>query len=108
MKYEVYDDKSGQARWRLKAGNGQIVASSGEPFASVSSATNAATNFRDKCATWRYEVYETPQAWSWKAVSPANGQTVGTAGETFPSQSNAKRAADNVQENGGEGEIVRA
>lgn len=42
MAYEVYDDKSGQARWRLKVGNGQIVASSGEPFSSVAAATTAA------------------------------------------------------------------
>lgn len=30
-KFEVYEDKSGKFRWRLKAGNGEIVAS-GEAY----------------------------------------------------------------------------
>lgn len=32
MKFEVYTDKSGQYRWRLKAANGQIIATSGEGY----------------------------------------------------------------------------
>lgn len=31
MKYEIYKDGSGQWRWRLKAGNNQIIAS-GESY----------------------------------------------------------------------------
>lgn len=33
-KFEVYEDAADKFRWRLKAGNGEIVASSGESFAS--------------------------------------------------------------------------
>jgi uncharacterized protein YegP (UPF0339 family) len=36
-KFEVYEDKSGQYRWRLKAGNGEIVAS-GESYKTKSGA----------------------------------------------------------------------
>ncbi|TQL67783.1 hypothetical protein FB381_1666 [Nocardioides albertanoniae] len=32
-KFEVYEDKAGKFRWRLKAGNGEIVAS-GEAYES--------------------------------------------------------------------------
>ena len=40
---EVYPDKSPAWRWRLKsAGNHEIIASSGEPFATKGSATRAA------------------------------------------------------------------
>jgi uncharacterized protein YegP (UPF0339 family) len=31
--FEVYKDKAGEYRWRLKAGNGQNIASSGEGYA---------------------------------------------------------------------------
>ena len=31
--FEVYKDKAGEFRWRLKAGNGQNIASSGEGYA---------------------------------------------------------------------------
>jgi len=33
-KFEIYKDASGKFRWRLKAPNGEIIASSGEAFES--------------------------------------------------------------------------
>ncbi len=41
-KFEVYADQGGNYRWRLKAANGQTVASSGESFASRANAIVAA------------------------------------------------------------------
>jgi uncharacterized protein YegP (UPF0339 family) len=41
-KFEVYADNSGNYRWRLKSGNGQTIASSGESFDSKSNAKRAA------------------------------------------------------------------
>jgi uncharacterized protein len=35
--FEVYKDKSGEFRWRLKASNGQTIASSGEGYSSKKS-----------------------------------------------------------------------
>ncbi|MGF1448069.1 MAG: YegP family protein [Opitutales bacterium] len=32
MKFEVYKDKAGEFRWRLKANNGEPIASSGEGY----------------------------------------------------------------------------
>jgi uncharacterized protein len=46
-KFEIYADSAGNYRWRLKAGNGQTVASSGESFDSRSNAERAAENVRD-------------------------------------------------------------
>jgi len=46
-KFEVYADSGGKYRWRLKAGNGQTVASSGESFESKSNATAAAENVKE-------------------------------------------------------------
>jgi uncharacterized protein len=34
MKFKIYEDKSGEWRWRLKAANGRTVADSGEGYAS--------------------------------------------------------------------------
>jgi uncharacterized protein len=41
MKYEVYPDSSGQWRWRLKAGNGQIIAVSGEGYLNLQDCKHA-------------------------------------------------------------------
>lgn len=35
MKYEIYQDKRGEWRWRLKAGNGNILAVSSEGYKSI-------------------------------------------------------------------------
>lgn len=46
-KYEIYSDAGGSYRWRLKASNGQIVASSGESFDSHGNAVRAAENVKE-------------------------------------------------------------
>ncbi len=46
-KFETYADAGGSYRWRLKASNGQIVASSGESFDSHSNAKRAAENVKE-------------------------------------------------------------
>jgi uncharacterized protein YegP (UPF0339 family) len=49
--FEVYEDKGAKYRWRLRAGNGQIVASSGESFDSKSNAREAAEAVKDSAAS---------------------------------------------------------
>ena len=41
MKFEIYPDKAGEWRWRLVAGNGRIVADSGEGYASKANVKRA-------------------------------------------------------------------
>ena len=39
-KFELYMDSSGGFRWRLKSGNGQVIATAGESYASKAGAQN--------------------------------------------------------------------
>jgi uncharacterized protein YegP (UPF0339 family) len=101
VNFEVYDDKGGKPRWRLKAPNGQTTASSGEAFSSTANAKRAAENFKARAATATFDVHEnTGGNYSWRATS-SNGQTIATAGEAFSSKANAQRAADNVKAKAG-------
>ncbi|HEX3874232.1 MAG TPA: DUF1508 domain-containing protein [Solirubrobacteraceae bacterium] len=45
--FEIYADAGGHYRWRAKSRNGEIVASSGESFASRANAERAAENVKD-------------------------------------------------------------
>lgn len=45
-RFEIYADTAGKYRWRLKDGNGEKVASSGESFDSRSNAKRAAQNVK--------------------------------------------------------------
>ena len=46
-KFQIYTDASGRFRWRLKDGDGEKVASSGDSFASRSDARFAAQLVKD-------------------------------------------------------------
>ena len=39
-KFELYKDKSGEFRFRLKAGNGEVIATSSESYSSKAGAMN--------------------------------------------------------------------
>jgi len=39
-KFELYQDKASEWRWRLKSGNGQVIATGGEGYDSKSGAQN--------------------------------------------------------------------
>jgi uncharacterized protein len=100
MNFEVYADAAGKYRWRLKGGNGQIVASSGESFASKSNAERAAEGFKASAKTATYTVFGSGTAWYWNAKA-SNGEKIASGGESFVSEDNAQRAADNVRDNAG-------
>src|SRR5215212_678448 len=40
MKFELYKDKAGEFRWRLKAGNGAVLATGGQGYKAVADAKN--------------------------------------------------------------------
>ena len=101
MSLEVYGDKGGKSRWRLKSSNGQTIASSGESFSTPAAAKKAASGFSKGAGKWNYEVYANKAGkHSWRAKA-TNGQTVGSAGAAFASKSNAQRAANNIRGNAG-------
>jgi uncharacterized protein YegP (UPF0339 family) len=50
---------------------------------------------------WRYEVYADSSGKHRWRLKPSNGQTMASSGESFDSESNAKRAAENVKANCG-------
>jgi hypothetical protein len=50
MKFEVYKDRRGEFRWRLKHANGNILATSSEGYKSKDSAMRCIENVRNSSA----------------------------------------------------------
>lgn len=46
-KFEIYKDTAGKFRWRLKAPNGEIIASSGEAYESKDSCRNGVQSVKN-------------------------------------------------------------
>jgi uncharacterized protein YegP (UPF0339 family) len=99
MRFEVYEDTSGQYRWRLWSGSNKVAAS-GESFASKSNAERAAEGFKGSAKTAKYTIFGSGVAWYWNA-KVGNGEKIASGGESFVSEYNAQRAADNVRDNAG-------
>ena len=49
-RFQIYQDRGGQFRWRLKAPNGLVIADSGESYVTRSNAKRAAESVRARIA----------------------------------------------------------
>ncbi|HEY3514455.1 YegP family protein [Kribbella sp. NPDC051137] len=49
-KFELYKDKSGEFRFRLKAGNGEVIATSSESYKTKASALNGIESIKKNAA----------------------------------------------------------
>jgi uncharacterized protein YegP (UPF0339 family) len=54
-KFEVYTSSNGEYRWRLKSGNGQVIAASGEGYTSKDSVLNGIDAVKRDAGTARTE-----------------------------------------------------
>lgn len=57
-RFKVYQDKSGQWRWRLLAANNRIIADSAEGYASKRNAERARDNVIDQVVTVAARPYD--------------------------------------------------
>ena len=97
-KYELFKDKAGQFRFRLKAGNGEIILAS-EGYTTKASAENGIASVRvNSPKDERYERKETAAGWSFN-LRASNGQVIGT-GEVYTSAAAREKGIESVKANG--------
>lgn len=78
-KFEIYKDKAGEYRFRLKAGNGEIVLSS-EGYKSKTSAKNGVESVQKNCSDQScFEKSQTPSGKYRFNLKAKNKQVIGTS-----------------------------
>jgi uncharacterized protein YegP (UPF0339 family) len=83
-KFELYADKAGEIRFRLKASNGQVILAS-EGYKSKASAKKGIASVQKNCADdTRFERKETKSGKPMFNLRATNGQVIGTS-ETYES-----------------------
>ncbi|MXU64228.1 YegP family protein [Oceanomicrobium pacificus] len=90
-KFEVYQDKRGEYRWRRIASNGQIVGAASEGY--TKKADCEANMNRGAVASDKWEFYTDKKGehrWRRKA---SNGQIVGASSEGYKAKSDAEANA---------------
>jgi uncharacterized protein YegP (UPF0339 family) len=106
--FEVYEDNAGEYRWRLVHQNGNIIADSGEGYASESGAEDAVDRVREYApeayvldvGSAAFEIYEdAAKEWRWR-LRHRNGNIMADSGEGYASRSGAEEAIHSVKHNG--------
>jgi uncharacterized protein YegP (UPF0339 family) len=105
--FEVYEDSGGEYRWRLVHRNGNIIADSGEGYASESGATDAVERIRSYApvahaldiGTAAFEIYkDTADEWRWR-LRHRNGNILADSGEGYAERRNVEDAINSVKLN---------
>ena len=108
LKFEVYKDKAGEFRWRLKAANGAILATPGQGYKAEADAKNGIEIVKrsgtdDKVKFELYEDDKKEHRWRLKA---ANGQVVAVSSEGYKAKADAEKAVDRIKTGAAKAEVV--
>jgi len=97
-KFELYQDKAGEFRFRLKAGNGEIILV-GEGYKQKASAENGIESVKKNAPDdARYERKDSASGKPMFNLKAANGQVIGTS-ETYSSASARDNGIESVKKN---------
>ncbi|SFL51325.1 YegP family protein [Shimia aestuarii] len=97
-KFELYTDKAGEFRFRLKAGNGEIILAS-EGYKQKASAENGIASVQKNAPEdARYERKETKSGKHMFNLKATNGQVIGTS-ESYESTSGRDNGIESVKKN---------
>lgn len=103
-KFEVYVDKAGEHRFRLKAGNGQIILAS-EGYTSKDGCMNGIESVKENSQMdERFERKETATGCKF-TLKAGNGQAIGES-EVYTSDAACENGVQSVMKNAPEAEVV--
>ena len=103
-KFELYQDKAGEYRFRLKACNGENILAS-EGYKQKSSAENGIESVRKNAADdGRYERKETAAGKHMFNLKAGNGQVIGTS-QSYTSASGRDNGIESVKNNAPEAKL---
>ena len=98
LKFETYQDKKKEHRWRLKATNGQVIATSGQGYKDKRDCTSAIDRIKkDAAAKLKFETYEDARnAYRWR-LKATNGQVIATSGQGYKDKRDCEHAIDVIK-----------
>jgi uncharacterized protein YegP (UPF0339 family) len=98
LTFEIYKDRGGEHRWRLKSSNGQVIASSGQGYKDKRDCKNAIERIKKDAATkLKFETYQDrggEQRWRLLA---ANGQNIASSGQGYKDKRDCEHAIEVIK-----------
>ena len=118
-RFEVYTDRAGEGRFRLRHQNGNILADGGEGYASRRNVRRAITALRElvgpaahlRCEPAGIEVYrDEHREWRWRLIGP-NGRALAESATGYAARAGAaqgaRRARDRLADDAVEPELTK-
>jgi len=104
-KFEVYKDKAGKFRFRLKAGNGQIILT-GEAYSAKNACLEGVDSVKKNSQKeTAFEVYEDKKGGFRFRLKASNGEVIGQ-GESYNAKSGCMNGIESVKKNAADSKIV--
>jgi uncharacterized protein YegP (UPF0339 family) len=105
LKIELYKDGAGEFRFRIKAGNGEILATSGEGYKKKDSAKNAIERIQKDPDKLIWDLYEDKKNEHRFRIKAKNGNILASSSEGYKDKTDAVKAMTNIKENAKDAEI---
>jgi uncharacterized protein YegP (UPF0339 family) len=99
LKFEIYQDNAKEYRWRLKAANAAILATSGQGYKAKADCKHGVERIKEDVASGKlkFEVYEdAAKEYRWR-LKATNGQTIGASSEGYKAKSDCDKAIDLIK-----------
>lgn len=106
MSFEVYQDAKDEFRWRLKDGEGSIVATSGQGYGKKADCTKMVGNFQEDISKYTFEVYEDNKKDQRFRLKAKNGNVVGSSNGSYKTKAEAETAIKAIQKGAKDAKVV--
>lgn len=105
LKFEIYQDKAKEYRWRLKAANGEILGGSGQGYKAKADCKNGVERIKKDAEKLKFEVYQDNKGeYRWRVIA-TNGQTIGSSSESYKAKADCEKAVDTVKKGAAKAEV---
>jgi len=106
-KFELYKDKAGKHRWRLKAANGEIVLASQGYASKAGAQVGIASVQKNSTAVKNFRVTQTRNKKHAFTLVAGNGQVVGKS-QTYAKEASCKAGVQSVKRSAAKAKVVAA
>ncbi|OHD15274.1 MAG: hypothetical protein A2Y34_06050 [Spirochaetes bacterium GWC1_27_15] len=103
-KFEIYKDKAGEFRFRLKASNGQVILT-GEGYKAKAGCQNGIESIKKNCTEdKRFETYQDKSGGYRFRLKAGNGEIIGQS-ESYTTEDACKNGIQSVKNNAPEAAV---
>jgi uncharacterized protein YegP (UPF0339 family) len=106
MTFETYTDAKHEYRWRLKDGDGDIIATSGQGYAAKADCTKMVDNLVKDVSKYTFDVYEDNAKKFRFRIKASNGQVVGSSNTGYDKKADAEKVVDAIKKGAKDAEKV--